>query len=157
MLKPSSSAVSEHRGAHYGGWGRGGVAAICAHRCLSPHLPQSLGWVTEPQDFYQEAAAHTASIGQKEPEGISGGWEGAGGEGSRSPGRGRAGPPQLPCSVLMSSWKSCLVFFFMMDSQAPISADKTKKQADVFLILQRRAFIVQKNTNFLLAVVEAVT
>lgn len=27
------------------------------------------------------------------------------------------------CSALIISWKSCLVFFFMMDSQAPISAE----------------------------------
>lgn len=30
--------------------------------------------------------------------------------------------PCSQCSALIISWKSCLVFFFMMDSQAPISA-----------------------------------
>lgn len=31
------------------------------------------------------------------------------------------GAPDSQCSVLISSWKSCLVFFFIMDSQAPMS------------------------------------
>lgn len=115
---------------------------------VSPSLSPSLGWVKGPpgllagtsiphsQCQLERAREHLLRVG------------GAGSWGSRSVGSSTARLWQLPCSVLISSWKSCLVFFFMMDSQAPISAGWIKG-ADIFLFLERCPFIVQKNKNLL--------
>lgn len=39
------------------------------------------------------------------------------------------GEQHSQCSALIISWKSCFVFFFMMDSQAPISAEPGEMDA----------------------------
>lgn len=90
--------------------------------CLSPNLfSLSLGGAMGPPAF------HIASnISWRE---LLQGLE-TSGKGAR--GRSFMTLQQLPCSVLISSWKSCLVFFFMIDSQAPISAEMTKNSPSWF-------------------------
>lgn len=129
MSKPSSSAVAGHRQHH-----PRALASPLSWALGSTALPAPQEMGPPPQHTFplRECSLTLLRIlGQPQNKG----WEGTQGTprpeaawGKRGHGSdwGRGGHRQgmeqhSQCSALMVSWKSCLVFFFMMDSQAPIS------------------------------------
>lgn len=146
MLKPSSSAGSKQRRAHYRACSS--AVAMYANRCLSPHLSPCLGWVKGPpglltgtsippsQHQLEGARWHLCWMGRC--------WE----QGKQKHGM-ELGTATAATMLSLDELLEVLLSLLLHDRfTGPNICRQDKKQADTFPVLEEYAFIIQKNFFF---------